>query len=129
QNPGQRGRAGADPRGSPGRRHRGARRSHEGHQRAPKRAVRDERREDLQAVAVAPLRRALPAATIRPVSRAELTIRKDLLEHARRALAARYTIDREIGRGGAARVFLALDREGRSVARKVLDPELTGSVP
>ena len=41
------------------------------------------------------------------------------------ALAGRYTIDREIGRGGMATVFLAQDvRHHRRVALKVLNPEL-----
>jgi len=51
-----------------------------------------------------------------------------LLEHLRRALAGRYTIDREIGRGGAARVFHAVTPEGRPVALKILHPELVISV-
>ena len=41
------------------------------------------------------------------------------------ALADRYRIEREIGRGGMATVYLAQDvRHGRQVAVKVLDPEL-----
>jgi serine/threonine-protein kinase len=41
------------------------------------------------------------------------------------ALAGRYAIDREIGRGGMATVYLARDvRHDRSVALKVLSPEL-----
>ncbi|MDB4875323.1 MAG: protein kinase [Gemmatimonadetes bacterium] len=41
------------------------------------------------------------------------------------ALAGRYTIDREIGRGGMATVYLARDvRHTRPVALKVLSPEL-----
>jgi serine/threonine-protein kinase len=41
------------------------------------------------------------------------------------ALAGRYTIDREIGRGGMATVYLARDvRHNRAVALKVLNPEL-----
>ena len=44
------------------------------------------------------------------------------------ALAGRYTVHREIGRGGAARVFLAEDAAGRSLALKVLHPELQVSV-
>src|SRR6266567_6327063 len=41
------------------------------------------------------------------------------------ALADRYHIDREIGRGGMATVFLARDlRHNRNVALKVLNPEL-----
>jgi serine/threonine-protein kinase len=41
------------------------------------------------------------------------------------ALAGRYTIDREVGRGGMATVYLARDvRHHRRVALKVLNPEL-----
>src|SRR4051812_41393826 len=41
------------------------------------------------------------------------------------ALAGRYTIEREIGRGGMATVYLARDvRHSRNVALKVLSPEL-----
>jgi serine/threonine protein kinase len=46
----------------------------------------------------------------------------DLLE----ALRDRYQIDRELGQGGMATVYLAQDlRHGRSVAFKLLRPELT----
>jgi serine/threonine protein kinase len=37
-------------------------------------------------------------------------------------------VDREIGRGGAARVFLAFDRAGQKVALKILHPEFLESV-
>jgi serine/threonine-protein kinase len=57
-----------------------------------------------------------------------LSIRKDLLDHARQALSDRYQIDREIGRGGAARVFHAVTKDGRPVALKILHPELVVSV-
>jgi serine/threonine protein kinase/tetratricopeptide (TPR) repeat protein len=44
-------------------------------------------------------------------------------------LADRYTIEREIGRGGMATVFLAEERKhGRKVAIKVLHPELAASL-
>ncbi len=46
----------------------------------------------------------------------------------RRAVADKYTVDREIARGGAARVFLAYDRAGVPVALKVLHPQLAVSV-
>ena len=47
----------------------------------------------------------------------------------RRSLAARYRIERELGRGGMATVFLAEDlRHRHRVAVKVLDPELAAAV-
>ena len=49
----------------------------------------------------------------------------DLLERLRKAAGAAYDIDRCIGEGGMATVYLARDvRHGRSVAIKVLTPEL-----
>jgi len=50
------------------------------------------------------------------------------LEHARRVLADRYRIDREIARGAAARVFRAVTPGGKTVALKILHPELAVSV-
>ena len=48
-----------------------------------------------------------------------------LLDQLQGALAGRYEVEREIGRGGMATVFLARDvRHDRRVALKVLDPEL-----
>src|SRR5215218_2899039 len=45
------------------------------------------------------------------------------------ALAGQYTIEREIGRGGLACVFLGQDRKhGRRVAIKVLRPEVAASI-
>lgn len=44
------------------------------------------------------------------------------------ALKDRYTVEREVARGGAGRVFLAIDRAGQKVALKVLHPELAVSV-
>src|SRR5690242_17919222 len=50
-----------------------------------------------------------------------------LLDRLRAAVQDRYTVDREIGRGGMASVFLATDRRhGRAVAIKVMDPHLVG---
>ncbi len=53
---------------------------------------------------------------------------RDLLPLVRQALGGRYDVEREIGRGGAARVFAARDPEGRQVAVKVLHPQLAASV-
>ena len=53
----------------------------------------------------------------------------DLLEQLKSALADRYAIDREIGRGGMATVYLAEDlKHRRKVAVKVLRPELAASL-
>ena len=60
--------------------------------------------------------------------RLEAIIRRELLPLVRRAVAERYTVDREIARGGAARVFLAYDKDGTPVALKVLHPQLSVSV-
>jgi serine/threonine protein kinase len=49
----------------------------------------------------------------------------DLLDRLKQALADRYRVDREIGRGGMAQVFLAHDLKlDRPVALKVLRPDL-----
>src|SRR5262249_17608435 len=53
----------------------------------------------------------------------------DLLERLRASLADRYSVQRELGRGGMAIVFLARDlRVDRQVALKVLRPEVAASV-
>jgi serine/threonine-protein kinase len=53
----------------------------------------------------------------------------DLLERLQVALADRYAVQREIGRGGMATVFLAEDlKHHRQVAIKVLHPELASAV-
>jgi len=53
----------------------------------------------------------------------------DLQERLTAALADRYAIEREIGRGGMATVFLAEDlKHDRKVAIKVLQPELAAAV-
>lgn len=45
------------------------------------------------------------------------------------ALADRYTLEREIGRGGMATVYLALDlKHDRPVALKIMHPELAATV-
>ncbi|MGH7498014.1 MAG: protein kinase domain-containing protein [Gemmatimonadales bacterium] len=53
----------------------------------------------------------------------------DLLPELQRALRDRYSIERELGRGGMAQVFLARDRKyGRLVAIKILDPDIATAV-
>ncbi len=53
---------------------------------------------------------------------------RDLLSRVRAALAARYDVVTEIGRGGNATLFGAVDRTGRKLAIKVMHPELTVTV-
>jgi serine/threonine-protein kinase len=51
---------------------------------------------------------------------------KDLPDRLKSALADRYTIERELGSGGMATVYLAHDlKHDRQVAVKVLRPELS----
>src|SRR5437870_10811539 len=53
----------------------------------------------------------------------------ELLARLRGALADRYAIERELGHGGTATVYLAQDlKHGRSVAIKVLRPELAAAL-
>ena len=54
--------------------------------------------------------------------------RRYMLPAVQAALRDRYTVEREIARGGAARIFLARDRAGTPVALKVLHPELVVSI-
>jgi serine/threonine-protein kinase len=51
-----------------------------------------------------------------------------LLGLVRHAFAGQYQVDREIGRGGDSRTFLAIDGEGQKVALKILHPEVLESV-
>ncbi|MGH7702530.1 MAG: protein kinase domain-containing protein, partial [Gemmatimonadales bacterium] len=52
-----------------------------------------------------------------------------LTDRLRGALSDRYAVDREVGRGGMATVFLAQDlKHDRRVALKVLHPELAASL-
>jgi eukaryotic-like serine/threonine-protein kinase len=60
-------------------------------------------------------------------ARAE-AVRPQLLGLVQYAFADRYEVEREVGRGGDARVFLAVDRAGRKVALKILHPEFLESV-
>jgi len=46
----------------------------------------------------------------------------------RATLGDRYSVERELARGGAARIFSARDREGHLVALKILHPELLPSL-
>jgi eukaryotic-like serine/threonine-protein kinase len=58
-----------------------------------------------------------------------LTPVPELLDSLRDALADRYAVERELGRGGMATVFLAEDRKhGRQVAIKVLHSELAAAL-
>jgi serine/threonine protein kinase len=53
----------------------------------------------------------------------------DVLDTLRRALADRYAIERELGQGGMATVYLTTDlRHRRKVALKVLRPEIAVTV-
>ncbi|HEU5304605.1 MAG TPA: protein kinase, partial [Gemmatimonadales bacterium] len=53
----------------------------------------------------------------------------DPLDHLRAALEGRYAVERQIGQGGMATVYLARDlRHDRPVAVKVLRPELAASI-
>lgn len=53
----------------------------------------------------------------------------DILERLRAALQESYAVDRQIGQGGMATVYLATDlKHQRNVAIKVLRPELTASI-
>lgn len=53
----------------------------------------------------------------------------DTLAQLRAALSDRYDVQRELARGGMGRVFEARDlKHGRSVAIKILDPELAASI-
>jgi len=52
---------------------------------------------------------------------------RDFVALVQGVLKDRFTVERELGRGGAARVFLAREPDGRLVALKVLHPELLAS--
>jgi eukaryotic-like serine/threonine-protein kinase len=77
-----------------------------------------------------PLRLRARSASLPPVQTVavEVVISHTLLEQVRRTLEGSYSVDREIGRGSAACVYLARDAAGNRVALKVLHPELKVSV-
>ncbi len=53
----------------------------------------------------------------------------DVLDRLTTALADRYRIERELGRGGMAIVYLAHDlKQGRQVAVKVVQPDLAAAI-
>src|SRR6266702_2306262 len=63
------------------------------------------------------------------LSRPYATVVDDLQSRLADALSGRYTLERELGRGGMSVVFLATDhRNQRRVALKVLRPELAGAL-
>jgi eukaryotic-like serine/threonine-protein kinase len=55
-------------------------------------------------------------------------VKPDLRQLLQTALAGRYTIERELGHGGMATVYLAHDRKGTPVALKLLNPDLGSTV-
>jgi serine/threonine-protein kinase len=55
-------------------------------------------------------------------------VKPEIVAQFQTALAGRYTIERELGRGGMATVFLAHDREGAEVALKLLNPDLGSTI-
>ena len=72
---------------------------------------------------------AVPTPLFRPVPQTVVTAESEILSSLTTALEDRYVIERELGRGGMATVYLAQDtKHGRKVAIKVLRPELTASL-
>ncbi len=57
-----------------------------------------------------------------------MALRSDLIEQLQTALAGSYSIEREVGHGAMATVYLARDRAGSPVAFKLLSPDLGSTV-
>jgi serine/threonine protein kinase len=57
-----------------------------------------------------------------------VALRSDLVGQLQTALAGNYSIERELGRGAMATVYLAHDRAGNPVAFKLLNPDLGSTV-
>lgn len=74
------------------------------------------------------LRAAVFLATIGEFPRKDMVIRRDMLTLVRQAFAGRFEVEREIGKGGNARIFLAREPGGEPVALKILHPELLVSI-
>lgn len=74
------------------------------------------------------LRRGRSERTLAASLHGAAPIPREPIELVRHCLGDRYTVEEEIGRGGAARVFRARDQQGVLVALKVLRPELLASV-
>ncbi len=55
-------------------------------------------------------------------------MKADLVQRLQSALAGAYTIERELGHGGMATVFLAHGRDGNPVAFKLLNPDLSSTL-
>ncbi|MDH3497960.1 MAG: serine/threonine-protein kinase [Gemmatimonadota bacterium] len=74
-----------------------------------------------------PVRRLTVAARLPPPRLSDPVT--TILQRLERGLAGRYTIERELGQGGMATVFLATDvRHDRPVAVKVLRPEISADI-
>ena len=78
--------------------------------------------------AAALLRRGLTQRSLAASLHGAEAIPREPIELVRHCLGDRYSVEEEIGRGGAARVFRARDLQGGLVALKVLRPELLASL-